>query len=192
MKKTLDVIRWFVGDEHGYFDEGNIQWYYVMGMVISNLILWKLNFNDALVFMLLSTIHFVTIYLYGGLGLQDFKKAWTVAFWAIHFAIGIICLCINASAAFWSFVFIILLISVGDMQESCALPPNSRLYNMCVNAIIFGIFLMSVCLLPIACWYKVLMVVVELIIHPVVDYLQQDVAIVTDVANNAWKRLKTK
>ena len=66
MKNLLvNIYRCIVGGEVGFIGEGNEQWYYFLSLVMNLMLLWWLKPEIALMFTVLSVIHYVTVFVYG-------------------------------------------------------------------------------------------------------------------------------
>ena len=184
-----EYVRLLVGGELGYNEEGCIQWYYTMSMVISGLLIWKSNSDIGLIFMLLSLIHFVTLYIYGAtFNAEKSGKLGSVIFLITHLIIIIIALIIDPAITFLSVIFTLFMICVASIMAVFAVLRQDCYLPVIINFTVFAAFLTSVIILPIKWYEKIIFIVMELVIHPVIDFLQEYIPPVTEVVNMAWKK----
>lgn len=190
LEKAKKVIRILVGGEFGYFKEGNIQWYYVISMVIADLLIWKINYDVAKPFMLLSVLHFVSLYVFGSF-IDEKKpgKVCSIFLLLSHLIIVISAMLIDVSASFFSIIFVIFLTGISSIMLAFSVLQRDSFLPVIFNLLLFIIFLICVITLPILWYEKIIFIVIELIIHPVIDYLQKYIQCVTELVSTAWEKV---
>lgn len=186
----LNIYRGIVGGECGFTGEGNEQWYYTLALVINLMLVWWLKPEVALVFTILAVIHYLTVVIYGVLelfGFFDFENI-VVPCAYVYLGIHVTLLLI---AIFTSFKWTIITMAITIV--AFVLAPDSTGHNifpikksysklsLLFNTIIFAAFVVIDFLLPIKLWIKILFIIVALIIHPIIDYLEGECIIISDI-----------
>lgn len=194
----LSALRYLVGCEYGFFAEGNEQWFYTLALAITNMLAWSFLPDIALIFTLLSIIHLVTVHIYGYYDLDDANKIISIGYFAIHAIIVIIALFTNW---WWTLVTAFIALFALALAPDC-LGENvfvksksgypKKFVPLIFNTFIFIAFVVSTCMLPIAWWGKVLIVIAAIILHPFIDYLEGECVVVTDVTQYAIDKIKNE
>ncbi|MBQ9313829.1 MAG: hypothetical protein IJ220_02340 [Clostridia bacterium] len=188
MKQLGKIFRCIVGDECGFSEEGNRQWYYTLALVINVMIAWmRLPHNVAVTFTILSAIHLVSIHIYELIGLyfiRDASIAYTYIF--IHGMILIVALITHWKFSLMSILIMIIFLFIAPndvgwnifsnlLIKSSFAPTYSKLESfiaLSAHTIVFTIFIITVCQLPFLWWGKLLIIAAMMGLHPIIDYLE--------------------
>lgn len=93
MKKALlNFYRCIVGNEFGWSGEGNELWYYFLALVINCMLTWWLKPELGIIFTVAAVIHCITLCVYGFAMLSDSSVLYSIAYYAIHTVIFIVCI----------------------------------------------------------------------------------------------------
>lgn len=125
MKKTnLDIYRSIVGYETGFTGEGTEQWFYTLSLAINLMLVWWLNPKIAMVFTVLAVIHYLTVFVYGFLGLDCMgSPIFACAYYAIHLVIIIVAFLTNFKwAIITASITIIAYLFAPDCTETSIIP----------------------------------------------------------------------
>ncbi len=195
MKKLfLNIYRCIVGKECGFTGEGSEQWYYSLSLAINLMLIWWLKPEIALIFTILAVIHYLTVFFFGWF---DYG---CIIFAYVYFGIHLVLLAI---AIFTSLKWAIITIAITTIAFFLAPDytgmnifmhkmnySNSKL-ALLFNTIIFAAFVIIVVLLPITFWVKLLMIIGALLIHPIIDYIAEQFAIISDVTYDALEEVES-
>ena len=188
--KIKNAIRMVAGGELGYTKEGTIQWYYTMSMVISSLVILKNYPSVATKFMLLFVSHFVLSYIYGSIEEEEKEKRWvSFIFVFTNLIIVFSALLFDPGITFLSFTFIVFMVYVASVMDIFAVLKQDSFLPAILNLLVFVAFLICVFMAPIPWYGKVIFIIVELILHPVIDYLQEFIPPITELVNLAWTKV---
>ena len=191
MKNLLvNIYRCIVGGEYGFIGEGNEQWYYFLSLVMNLMLLWWLKPEIALMFTVLSVIHYVTVFVYGYFMLDSEN----VIFSYIYFGIHIILLILAIVTSFkWTVITAVITVVSILLAPDCTgnniflrVPNVTNSLPLIFNTIIFVAFVVLDFMLPIELWIKILIIVGALIIHPVIDWFEGECVIISDVTSDAF------
>ena len=180
MKKFfLNIYRCIVGPESGFTGEGNEQWYYFLSLVINLTLIWWQKPEIGLLFTILAVIHYVTVAYYGISGSYDL-------------------LVIAMITSFkWAIITTIITIIAFFLAPDCTgnniflRKKSYSILTLLFNTMIFAAFVIIVFLLPIILWTKLLMIIGALVIHPVIDYLEGECIIISDVTYGIFEIIKS-
>ena len=191
MKNLLvNIYRCIVGGEVGFIGEGNEQWYYFLSLVMNLMLLWWLEPEIALMFTVLSVIHYVTVFVYGYFMLDSEN----VIFSYIYFGIHVILLILAIVTSFkWTVITAAITVISIFLAPDCTgnniflrVPNVTNSLPLIFNTIIFVAFVVLDFMLPIELWIKILIIVGALIIHPVIDWFEGECVIISDVTSDAF------
>ncbi len=200
--KLLDLYRFIVGSEFGWSGEGNEQWYYFLALVMNLMLTWWLKPELGVVFTICSIVHYITVCVYGSevLFFQDF--IYSVGYFVIHLIILIMCLILNWKwTLLTSFIVIIsVLIAPNCMGNNIFMPEPKpiSIYNTSLyfgndnvfgifffHTIWFAIFVIIALYLPINIWLRLMIIILCMVLHPIIDFLEGDCMNIADVTNDA-------
>lgn len=184
MKKTLKkALRLIVGSECGMFGEGNLQWYYTLALAISVMLAWKnLTQQEAIVFTAISLVHIALVHVYALCGLEG-SKASSILYVLLNVSVLVIAFFTNWKFSLLSIgiMGVFLLISPDGVGENILLTLLMMLMRwrmkkehslaLLTHTIVFAVFVITVCSLPVIWWVKLLIVGLALALHPLIDYL---------------------
>ena len=183
-RQVLKVYRCIVGKENGFFyGEGNEQWYYTLALSISLMICWMLT-EIAPILTILAIVHYMLIAVYGYFELSEKGALAISVFWGLQLAVLTIAILLDFK---WTIITIVVV--------ACAIlcAPDYLGHNiffkrkvnsnipLVFNTIIFLIFIIVDFLLPVKLVIKFLFIGIALICHPVIDYLEIENVLVTNV-----------
>ena len=186
MKQLGKIFRCIVGDECGFFGEGNRQWYYTLALVINVMIAWmRLPHNVAVTFTILSAIHLISVHIYELTDLCDFRSA-SIAYINIQSIILIVALITHWKFSLMSILVMIIFLFIAPDEvgwnffsnffiKSGFAPTYSKLESfiaLSAHTIVFTIFIITVCQLPFLWWGKLLIIAAMMGLHPIIDYLE--------------------
>ena len=203
MKKILlNVYQGIVGSKFGFTGEGNEQWYYFLSLVINCMLAWWFKPEIALLFTIVSTIHFISVFVYGYFDLLERKgKPAAIVYFLIHAIILGVCF-----VADWKFTLITSAISITAffIAPDCTgnnifmpgpqlVPKKHRVYYnpydtkpLLFHTIIFVAFLAITLLMPAQYWVKIIIIGGALILHPIIDILEGECVLISDVTYDAF------
>ena len=188
MKQLGKIFRCIVGEECGFFGEGNRQWYYTLALAISIMLAWmRLPKNVAITFTILSAIHLISVHIYELTDLSFCRSAsiaYTYIF--IHSMILIIALITHWKFSLMSILIMIIFLFIAPDEvgwnifsnlfiKSGFASTNSKLESfiaLSAHTIVFTIFIITVCQLPFLWWGKLLIIAAMMGLHPIIDYLE--------------------
>lgn len=200
MKKFfLNIYRCIVGPESGFTGEGNEQWYYFLSLVINLTLIWWQKPEIGLVFTILAVIHYVTVAYYGISGLYDvYDDGCTTKQAYVYLGIHLLLLVIAMITSFkWAIITTIITIIAFFLAPDCTgnniflRKKSYSILTLLFNTMIFAAFVIIVFLLPIKLWTKLLMIIGALVIHPVIDYLEGECIIISDVTYGIFEIIKS-
>ena len=197
MKKTfLSIYRCIVGSEYGWTGEGNEQWYYFLGLVMNVMLTWWLKSEIGIAFTIAATVHFVTVCVYGYMALEE-RSVWcSIAYYAIHLALFIVCVRYDWS---WTIltsaivIFGVLLAPdcVGDNIFMMLYKGNNKKYVMLLcHTIWFAIFVTIALLLPITLWIRLAIIGCCMILHPIIDLSEGECMDISCVTMDSFEKIK--
>lgn len=191
----LNFWRRIVGSEYGFTGEGNEQWYYTLAVIINLMLVWCLKPEIAIVFTVLTIIHFLTLFIYGFL---DFDLA--APFYKFikpdFIYLGIHCIIIVIAAITnikWT-----LITAIGPTIAYCMAPDctGNNIFNrdsevkgyliLFQHTIVFTLFVVIDFLLPMNLFVKFIIIIGALLIHPVIDYLEGECIIINEITNSVF------
>ena len=206
MKKILlNVYQGIVGSKFGFIGEGNEQWYYFLSLVINCMLAWWFKPEIAILFTIVSVIHFISVFIYGYFDLSEIKgRLASVVYFLIHVIILGVCFVVD-----WKFTLITSAISIialliapdctGNnifMPGPQLVPKKHRVYYspydtkpLLFHTIIFVVFLAVTLLLPTKYWVKFIIIVGALILHPIIDILQGECIDISSVTGEAFYKI---
>jgi len=201
-KLLLNIYRGIVGSPFGWSGEGNEQWYYFLALVINNMLTWWLKPELGIIITVATIIHYITICVYA---VRDFyyESVWySIVYYAIHAIIFIVCILFN-----WKWTILTSLIVVvayflapDDMGNNIFMRPPKEYIIYCgvkniaaillFHTILFVIFVVITLNLPIALWIRIIIIVACMILHPIIDLLEGECIIISDVTNDAYNKIE--
>lgn len=204
MKKILlNVYRGIVGSEFGFTGEGNEQWYYFLSLVINCMLAWWLKPEIALLFTIVSVIHYISVFVYGYFMLSERGKSTSIIYFLIHATILGVCF-----ANDWKYTIITSVISIVAflIAPDCTgnnifmpAPKEVGIYfgvqnkmPLLFHTIIFGAFLVVTLLMPAQYWVKLIIIGGALILHPIIDILEGECVLISDVTYDAYYKIVDK
>ena len=195
----LNIYRCIVGPESGFTGEGNEQWYYFLSLVINLMLIWWQKPEIGLLFTILAVIHYVTVAFYGISGLYDvFDDGSTTKPAYVYLGIHLFLLVIAMIISFkWAIITTTITTIAFFLAPDCTgnnIFLRKRTYSILTllfNTIIFAAFVIIIFLLPIKLWIKILMIIGTLVIHPVIDHLEGECIIISDVTYGIFEIVKS-
>ena len=193
--KLLFVYQCIVGFEVGIAGEGNEQWYYFLALVMDCMLTWWLKPELGILFTIVAVLHFITVCIYGYQELDYYSIWFSIGYYAIHLILLIICFLFN-----WSWTLITAaLVVVGVLIAPDCTGMNIFLrkdYNfkgsLFFHTIWFLAFVIITMLLPITLWIRLLIICACMALHPLIDYLQGECMIITDVTEDSLSAIIEK
>lgn len=202
MKKVLlNMYRGIVGNEVGWSGEGNEQWYYFLALVIDLMLTWWLKPELGIIFTVVTVIHYITVCVYGSAMLSDSSVWYSIAYYAIHTVIFIVCIFLNWKwTLFTSLIVIVAYFIAPDcMGNNIFMRPPKEYTVYCGNesissilvfhTILFVAFVVIALSLPISLWIRIIIIVICMILHPIIDFLEDECMIISDVTNESLNRI---
>ena len=196
MKKLLFIIiRSIVGSESGFTGEGNEQWYYSLSLAINLMLIWWLKPEIGLLFTILAVIHYATVFIYGYFDLDcldDDNAKFGYAYVGIHLILLAIAIFTNLK---WTIITAAITTLAVFLAPDCTgnnIFLTKRTYSklaLLFNTIILAVFVIIDILLPIKFWIKFLLIIGALVIHPIIDYIEGECVIISDVTYDAFGRV---
>lgn len=200
MKKVLlNIYRGIVGNEFGWSGEGNEQWYYFLALVINLMLTWWIKPELGIIFTVGAVIHYVTVCVYGSamLSLYDASFWYSIAYYTIHTVIFILCMFFNWK---WTLLTSLIVIVAYFIAPDCMgnnifmRPPkeftvyfgNENIAAILVfHTILFVAFVIIALSLPISLWIRIIIIVICMILHPIIDFLEGECMLISDVTNES-------
>lgn len=197
MRDTFETIfQCIVGSECGFTGEGNEQWYYTIALVINIMLTWIMMPNIAIFFTILSMIHLITVFVYGYNDLGFENKIYSILYAIVHLILIVIAILTNI---YWTILTsIIVIIAVAIAPDCCGkniLNQNtnskqlSTIIALSSNTLIFISFVIVTSMLSIVWWGKVLMIASAILLHPFIDYLEDNCIVISDVTSDVLNKL---
>lgn len=202
MKKVLlNIYRGIVGNTVGWSGEGNEQWYYFLALVINLMLTWWLKPELGIIFTVFAVIHYVTVCVYGSAMLSDSSVWYSIAYYAIHTVIFIVCIFLNWKwTLLTSLIVIIAYFIAPDCMGNNIFMRQPKEYTVyCGNeniaailvfhTILFVAFVVIALSLPISLWIRIIIIVICMILHPIIDFLEGECMIISDVTNESLEKI---
>lgn len=206
MKKKifLCIYQCIVGGECGFTGEGNEQWYYFLALVMNLMLIWWKKPEIAVVFTVLAVIHYATVCIYGFFELiEDGSVIFSYLYFGIHAILVIVAICTSFKWAVITTLIVIIaylfapdctgnnivIREPGQKGSSVALR-SLRGLPLIFNTIIFVVFVWLDFLLPINVGIKLLIIVGAVIVHPIIDILEGECIIISDVTSDALDNIR--
>lgn len=206
MKKALlnfylGFYRGIVGNEVGWTGEGNEQWYYFLALVINCMLTWWLKPELGIIFTVAAVIHYITVCVYGSAMLSDSSVLYSIAYYAIHTVIFIVCIFFNWKWTILTSLIVIVayFIAPDCMGNNIFMRPPKEYTIYCGNknisailvfhTILFAAFVFVALSLPISLWIRIIIIVICMILHPIIDFLEGECIIITDVTNESLEKI---
>lgn len=197
MKKKifLCIYQCIVGGECGFTGEGNEQWYYFLALVMNLMLVWWKKPEIAVVFTILAAIHYATICIYGFFELfEEGSVILLYSYLGIHAILAIVAICTDFK---WAFITALIVIIAFLFAPDCT-GNNIVIRAECVrwwqplifNTIMFAVFVWLDFLLPINLGIKLLIIVGAVIVHPIIDILEGECIIISDVTSDALGNIR--
>ncbi len=210
MKRVLlKAYRLVVGYERGFNGEGSEQWYYFIALVMNCMLTWWLKPELGVLITVCSVIHFAMTIICGLGDLTDFlanKRCflYSVLYFSIHLVMFVVCACFN----WWwtlitsAIVVISFCIGIDCMGYNTFMRPpkdydvdygNDNWVGIFLcHTIWFAIFVTITMLLPISIWIRIGIIVVCMILHPIIDYLEGECINIKDITDEAFDQIMSK
>ena len=195
------IYRLIVGYEFGFSGEGNEQWYYFLGLIMNIMLTWWLKPELGLVFTIAAGIHFLSINAYGLKAVYYTPNEVSIVFptilFGLHLVLFVVCLCFSWSwTLITSAVVIVGFILAPNCMGNNILMPEPKRYNvyygnknkeaiLFFHTLWFVAFVVITLCLPIIWYLKLAIIVVCMILHPVIDTLEGEGLIVSDIIEEA-------
>ena len=202
MKKVLlNIYRGIVGNEFGWSGEGNEQWYYFLALVINLMLTWWLKPELGIIFTVAAVIHYVTVCVYGYEILSDSSVECSIAYYAIHTVIFIVCIFFNWK---WTILTSLTVIVAYFIAPDCMgnnifmRPPKEYIIYygnentaaiLVFHTFLFITFVAIALSLPISLWIRIIIIVICMILHPIIDFLEGECIIISDVTNESLEKI---
>lgn len=186
-EKMFNVLRFIVGPEYGFTGEGNEQWYYTVAIAVNLMLTWWLRPDIALIFTILPIIHYVTVFIFGYNDLFiDNNKNLSFVYLGIHALTLIVAIFVDEK---WTLLTCAIVVGAMLLSPDCIgdniFASNAKHKQLLFNTIVLAVFIIIDFMLPINLWIKFAIVVLALVIHPVVDWLQGECVDVNEVFSDA-------
>ena len=140
-----------------------------------------------------SHLYILLLYIYGAtFNAEKSGKLGSVIFLITHLIIIIIALIIDPSITFLSVIFTVFMISIASIMAFFAVLKQDSYLPVIINFVIFISFIICIIILPIEWYEKIAFLVAEIVIHPVIDFLQEYIPTVVESVNMAWKKVFDK
>lgn len=180
------VWRFIVGQEHGFGDEGIDQWYYTVAISISLMLTWWLKPEIALVFTILSVIHYLTVVLFGAFDLIENKVSYSYIYFGVHLVLLLVALFTNYMWALITMGIAVIsyLLSIIDEYLSAWTRKIQSKQSLLINTFVLIAFVIVDFLLPIKLWIRFAILASALVLHPLIDYTESfDIGILDTTAD---------
>ena len=186
-EKMFNVLRFIVGPEYGFTGEGNEQWYYTVAIAVNLMLTWWLRPDIALIFTILPIIHYVTVFIFGYNDLFiDNNKNLSFVYLGIHALTLIVAIFVDGK---WTLLTCAIVVGAVLLSPDCIgdniFASNAKHLQLLFNTIILAVFIIIDFMLPINLWIKFVIVLLALVIHPVVDWLQGECVDVNELFSDA-------
>lgn len=198
MNNFFTIYRYIVGFEYGFSGEGNEQWYYFLSLVINCMLTWWLKPQLGILFTLVAIFHLITVCAYGYMDLDESSKYITFAYFISHMILFVLCLTADVKWAFLTsaITIVAVLLAPDDMGNNIFMGPSfeerkiyfgdkNYLAIMFFHTILFTSFAIITFCLPIALWIRFAIIIICIILHPVIDLLEEECIIISDVTSYA-------
>ena len=188
MEKLITCWEYIVGPGRGYTGKGNEQWYYSLALAINLMLVWWLKPEIALWFTILSIIHYATLIIYGFFDLSDKNIVFSYAYLMIHLFLFFLA---TIASLVWTvitsaIVLVSILLAPDGTENNIILNKNTIILPLIFNTIILLVFCIIEFCLPINFWRKLEILLVVLLIHPFIDWLEGECV---NVFNSTLKAL---
>ncbi|MBQ8043533.1 MAG: hypothetical protein IJ272_05215 [Clostridia bacterium] len=201
MKKLLHFYQFIVGGKYGFTGEGNEQWYYTLALVINIMLVWWLCPEIGTIFSILASIHYLTVVYHGVFSTDDIAynnptRAYvrSYLYFGGHAVMFIIAAIVNIKWAIITSVIttVAVLIAPDCTGNNIFLrKPNVRNnLPLLFNTIMFASFVLVDFLLPIRLWIKFVLLVIFMVLHPFIDFIEGECIIISDVTYEAWECIR--
>ena len=200
-KVLLNIYRGIVGNEFGWNGEGNEQWYYFLALVINNMLTWWLKPELGIVVTVASAIHFITVCVYA-VGDLSYNSVWhSIVYYAIHAIMFGVCALLNWK---WTILTSLIVVVAYLLAPDCMgnnifmRPPKecgvyAGVENIAAilffHTVLFVVFVAIALSLPISLWVRILIIVACMILHPIIDFLEGECIIISDVTEEAYDKI---
>lgn len=206
--KFLNICRCIVGSECGFSGEGNEQWYYFLALVMNLMLIWWKKPEIAVVFTVLAVIHYATICIYGYFDLcfdvaEEGNVIFSYSYFGIHAILAIVAICTDLKWAFITALIVIIaflfapnctgnniVIREPYQKGSSVVLRSLQELPLIFNAIIFLVFVWLDFLLPINLGIKLLIILGAVIVHPIIDIMEGECIIISDVTFEALDNIR--
>ena len=214
-KESIFLRLWasIVGPSYGFSGEGNEQWYYTLSLAINLMLLWCIKSEVALVFTILSVIHYITVFVYGFLDFAFDKPIFSYIYLGVHAIIILIAMFTNL---LWTIITSAITVFMRFLAPDCTgdnifyeepwmvedtMPflnkqkrantsyrgfvPIRGIVPMLFNTAVFIAFVVIAFVLPINLIIKFTIIVAMMILHPIVDLFAGECVILPDTVEDA-------
>lgn len=200
MKKLLHMYQFIVGGKYGFTGEGNEQWYYTLALAINLMLVWWLCPEIGIIFTILAVLHYSTIVYYGIFSTDDIAynnpiRAYVRSHLYFGFHLGLLIVATIVSikwAIITSFITTVAVLIAPDCTGNNIFLRKPNVRNnlpLLFNTIMFAAFVVVDFLLPMKLWIKFLILVVAMILHPIIDWIEGECIIISDVTCEAWEHM---
>lgn len=189
MRKVLrNFLRILVGSEFGFFAEGNEQWYYALALAINCMLAWIFLPIVALPFTIISAIHFLSVYAFYIYDYVRKPKIVSKIYLILHGILFVLGLCFNW---WWTLltsviVMIAILFAPDCVGANIVIDYQSGRVNdkriLICHTIAMVIYIILTCMFAIPVWAKITMIIGAIILHFLIDFLEQEFLNVVDIA----------
>lgn len=185
MKKALSkIFRYIVGPEHGFYGEGNSQWYYTLALMISLTLIWWLEPQLTIAFTILAILHYMTIVVYGVYDFDEADDLYSYSCLGVNLIILLVAALISLQ---WTVICAVIAVSTFFLpQEPFSNDETSEQQfqkkSLICNTVLLSIFIILTFLLPIQIGLKFILLTATLLIHPIIDYFAGEGVDVTQIA----------
>ena len=198
MKKTLlNIYRRIVGREYGWSGKGNTQWYYFLALVINCMLTWQFKPEFWGVFIVFAIIHFITVCAYG-YAMLSYTSLWdSLAYYAIHASILIVCLLMNFGWTIFTALMVICAFMIApDIENIFFMKVFKEIFiyygdtnPLIFHTILFSCFVVIALNLNISLWIRIMIIVACMFLHPIIDFLDGKGISIYDVTNESLKKI---
>ena len=200
MKSLLTVYRYIVGFELGFSGEGNEQWYYFLSLVINCMLTWWKKPELGILFTVVAVIHLLTVCIYGYMNLDVSSIYFSYGYFISH--IILIAICLKADTKWTILTSAITMLSYlfapDATGNNIVMRPSfkgNKVYFenenymaiLLFHTILFATFAVIALSLPIALWIRLAIIVICMILHPIVDLLEGECILISDVTLYAFE-----
>lgn len=197
MKKILlNIYRGFVGSEYGWSGGGNAQWYYFLALVINCMITWQFKPEFWVAFIVFAIIHFITVCAYG-YAMLSYTSLWdSLAYYAIHAIILIVCILMNFSWTIFTALMVICAFMIAPDNENIFFTkmlkeffPVTNTTILILHTLLYTYFAAIAFDLSISLWIRIMIIVVCMILHPIIDFFDGKGISICDVTNESLRKI---